>query len=247
MGLKNNRPVGQYVSILGKDGTLRISADKPVNSDEIKDGECNEDGVTRRDFETSDGTKGVKWEKVYTEISGRISEIAFKDTNFGRMLNIFIGDGDDKFILSTNSENNFTVDMMKKLPNIDLEKDVTFSPYAFKGDDGKPKKGVSIKQGDEKILNFFYDVKKEVNIHDFPEVDEDKKPESSQKAKWKKFWKAYFSDVEDFLVEYTEQNTLPVLEAMKEKKEKHANGSPALKTAKEVKDEVEEGDPLDDF
>ncbi len=229
MPLKNTKSEGIYVSILGKDGSFRVASDK------------EEEGVVKRDFESSDGKKGTKYEFIYTELSGRISEISFKDTNFGRMLNIFIGDGKDKFILSTNSENNFAIDLMKKLPNLNFSKDITFAPYSFEDDKGKTKKGVTVKQNNEKIINFFYDIEKKVNLYDFPEVNEDKKPEASQKAKWKKFWKSYFSDIEDYLVEYTEKNIIPKIEKINEK------NTAKLKTSKEVKDEVEEKDPFDDL
>lgn len=223
MGLKDKRPDGTYVSILGSDGTLRVASEKGA------------DGAVERTYEDKEKVEHTKYELVYTEISGHISGISFKDGKFGRSINVSIGDGDDKFILSINTESNFGESFMKQLPNIDLKKDITLSPYSFEDDNGKNRRGVSIKQDDVKIENFFYDKKKEENINDFPNINEDKKPKPTENVKWKKFWRAYFSDVEDFLVEYTEEKIIPKLE----KKSEIANGD----SSKEVK---EEADPLDD-
>lgn len=207
MGLKNNRPDGQYVSILGSDGSFRVASEEGA------------EGAIRRDYETSDGKKGTKWELIFTELSGLISDISIQDGNYGRTINVSVGDGDDKFILATNSDNNFGTDLMKKLPNIDLTKEVVFTPYSFDGDDGKKKKGLSIKQDDQKIQSFFWDPKKEKISNGLPEVDEAKKPDVSKKTAWKKFWASYFGEVEEFLVEYTEGNVIPKIVKQKEDSE----------------------------
>jgi len=202
MSLKNTRPEGTYVSILSSDGSFRVKS----NEDNIK--------AVRRDYETSDGTKGTKYELVFNELDGKIIGISFRDGEFGRVLNIVMVDGDERFIISVNTASNFGTDFMKKLPNINLEEVVVLAPYSFDDKKGKKQRGISIIQNGEKIQSAYYDKEKKEEINGFPKVDTKKKPEKTAVTKWKKFWNAYFSEVEEFLVEKTEEiiKTLPEYE-----------------------------------
>jgi len=230
-GLNNTRPEGTFVQILGSDGSLRLVVPEGTP------------GAVRREYEVKNDegveTKKVKHELVFNELEGDIENIYFKDGKFGQTLNITIRNGESLYILSINTANNFASDIMKKLPNVNLEVPVMFRPYAFP-DEGtkKGRKGVSIQQAGEKVLSFFWDPEageKGAICNDFPEVDEDKKPEPGT-TKWKKFWGSYFSDIEDFLVENT---TKEVISNLPEKETKTPEESEEV--------EKEEKDPLDNF
>ena len=197
-GLENTRPDGVYVKILGSDGTFRV---------EVPEGTPN---AVVREYEQDD-VKKIKHELVFHKMTGKIENITFRDGDYGRTIDLFIRNDKALYIVSINTANNYSSDIMKKLPNVNLEEVVVLNPYSFTGDTGKNIKGVSILQDGEKVLSYFWDKKKEEIINDFPVNDEDKKPEATATTKWKKYWKAYFSDVEEFLVEYTEEKIIPNL------------------------------------
>ena len=198
IGLENTRPDGVYIKILGSDGTFRVEVAPQTPRAVV------------REYEQDD-VKKIKHELVYHKLTGKIENISFRDGNYGRTIDMFIRNDKALYIVSVNTANNYASSIMKVLPNLNLEKEVVFKPYAFKGDNGKDLKGVSVEQDGEKILNYFWDKKKKEVINDFPVNDEEKKPEATATTKWKKYWKAYFSDVEEFLVEYTEEKIIPNL------------------------------------
>jgi len=194
MGLKNTKFDGTYASI-GADGSIRIPA------------QANEPGAVLREYELSDGTTGSKWEKIYTEISGKITGINFYDGDYGKVLNVILEDNDGKYSLSVSTQSNFAEDLMKKLPNIDLSSEVVIKPYSF--DDkktGKNRKGCSVIQGENKITNFFIkdleDGKYEV-ANGYPPV-----PNQTMD---KEDWKIYFLHARKFLVSFIEQQIIPMV------------------------------------
>lgn len=196
--LKNTRADKNYVSILA-DGTFRVVVPEGT------------EGAVKRDYETSDKLTGTKYELVFTEMSGIISKIAFFKGKYGNLLQLTISDGDEKpLTLSVQTSSNFGADLMKKLPNIDLDEYVCLVPYSFKDKvTAKERKGVTVYQGEEeneegemvraKIDNFFYDADKKKNLHKFPETPVAKKGKDIN-------WKMYFMQVDEFLVDYITEN-----------------------------------------
>ncbi len=195
--LKNTRENKDYVSILA-DATMRVV---------VPEGTEN---AVRREYETSDGKTGVKYELVFTEISGIISKVAFFDGDFGKLLQLTFTDGDEKpLTLSVSTETNFGEDLMKKLPAIDMDNYVRLVPYSFTDENsGKTKKGVTVYQGQEenedgemvdiKIGNYFYDAEKKKNLHKFPDAPVAPKGKEISKEKWK----MYFMEARIFLIDF---------------------------------------------
>ncbi len=183
--LKNTRSNDTFVSILS-DGLLHLAATESTP------------GAVKREYETSDGKKGSKWELVYTELTGMITKIAFRDGDFGKSLQLSVTDEEDStIVLSVNTQSNFAEDLMKKLPAIDLKKSVKIAPYSFEDEKGKKKRGVTIYQEEEKIQNYFYSVKSKKNIHGYPDPKVKKgKPFSKEQ------WKMYFMEARLFLIEF---------------------------------------------
>lgn len=171
--------------------------------------EGTENAVTRK-YKTSDGVEGEKTELIYNELIGRITNVDIREGNFGAQLYVTVeDDGDDKPIaLVMGSSSSYGEDFMKKLPNVDLTKTVKIVPYAFEDDNKKLKKGVTIWQhnGKEnvKIGNYYYDADKKKLLHGFPEVPAaiEKIKKEGKKVPSAK-WRAYFSEVEEFLIEET--------------------------------------------
>lgn len=158
------------------------------------------EGAIKREYETSDGKSGVKYELVYKDVSGMITKVDFRDGEYGKSLQLTIEDeGEKPLILSLSTANNFGEDMMKKLPAIDMSKPVKIAPYSFIDDKGKSKKGVTVYQDDQKVQNYFYDPETEKNIHGYPTP---KKPKGKNATLSKEEWKMYFMEVRIFLIDF---------------------------------------------
>jgi hypothetical protein len=159
-------------------------------------------GATKREYETSDGKKGSKWELVAQAITGKITNLAIYDGDYGKQIQISLG---TETTISLNANGNFAQDVMKKLPNIDLEKEVKFAPYSFIDEkSGKPKKGITIYQDGKKIESN-YSVKKEdkwVEANGFPKVPAKAKDWDTDD------WKVYFIGVTKFLLEEVQKSKL---------------------------------------
>jgi len=180
-----------YASIIS-DGTIRVPTD-----------ESNPKAILR-EYETSDGKKGTKHELVYKSLIGTIKYVNFYDGDFGKTLSIVIADdGEEDITLTLGVTTSFGSDMMKKLPNIDFSLPVTLNPYSFIDDKGKNKKGLTVIQNKQKVLNYFYDEATKGTLFDFPV------PEKEYGKMDKDDWKIYFILVSKFLVNYTEKNIIP--------------------------------------
>ena len=192
--LTNNRRTDTFVSILA-DGLLHVTANEET------------EGAVKRTYETkerdSDGNfiKKSKWELQYTELTGMISGIKFYEGDYGLQLQVTFTDDTDKPItLSVNTQSNFGEDIMKKLPNIDLKQPVKLVPYSFKDEKtGKPRRGVTIYQGEEKIQSFYYDAEKKKTLHGYP-VAKLPKVKKGEKVPTS-FWKLFYLQANAFLVE----------------------------------------------
>jgi len=183
----NNMALGNiekknYVSILGSDATIRQVVPEGT------------EGSIVREYETSDGSKGSKIEKVYQFIEGTIENVAFHASDYGTLLQITL----DGLILSVDTNSPFGEDIMKKLPSVDLSKPVRFTPFNFVTEKGKTKKGVTVTQGDKKIQNFFYDEETKKKLNGYPEPAGDEKND-------KDLWKIYFIKCRKFLENYTKE------------------------------------------
>lgn len=181
---------GRYVYVLGSEGDIRETVSEGT------------EGAVKRAYESSDGKKGEKYELVYKSIEGTISNVEFFEGDFGTNLQITLTftDGESVvFSLGTNTP--YGEDMLKKLPAIDFNQPVKLTPYNFTDDKGKNRRGVSVLQGGEKVLNFFSDGEKAIN--GMPEPKGDVSKYNADK------WKLYFGEVRVFLVDYVTEHIVP--------------------------------------
>ncbi len=193
MGLKNNPHERQdtiFATILS-DGKIHVAATEDT------------EGAVKREYETSDGKKGEKWELLYTELSGMIQKVDFHEGDYGINLLIVIGDDEDEkpVTLALGTESNFGEDMMKKLPNIDLKRAVTLAPFSFENDKGKKQRGITVTQEDKKgnktkLPNFYYDAEKKVVANGYPKPPAAPKGKTLTKSQWRK----YFGEAREFLI-----------------------------------------------
>jgi hypothetical protein len=97
-------------------------------------------------------------------------------------------------------------DLLKKLPSIDLLKDVRLRPFNFEGDTGDEVRGMEVTQQDAegkytvKVKNYFRDFEAKTNINGYPN------PEGDTEDYSKDDWKLYFLQARKFLVNYTKEN-----------------------------------------
>jgi len=195
MALKNNPHEHQdtiFATVLA-DGLIHVNV--PTGTE----------GAVEREYETSNGKTGTKTELIYTELSGMLRKVDFHEGDYGINLLLVVGDKDDDkpVTLSLSTDSNFGEDVMKKLPNIDLKRPVTLTPFSFEDDKGKKKRGVTITQLNkkkevEKVGNFYYNADKKVVANGYPAVP---KPKAGGKAISKTEWRKYFAIAREFLIE----------------------------------------------
>lgn len=185
MSLKNTQEEKIFASVLA-DGKIHVTVPEGT------------EGAVKREYETSTGEKGFKWEHVYTQLAGIIEKIEFYEGDYGVSLQLTVVDGEEKpVVLSLPTASNYGEDVMKKLLNIDLALPVVLSPFSFEDEKGKSRKGVSVVQNEKKIQNYFYDFHKKENINGYPEPKKNKggKPLSKDQ------WKMYFMEARLFMID----------------------------------------------
>jgi len=158
-----------------------------VQGNFVKKADKDNPQARKRDFKLKDGTEGTKYEIVFMNWEGIIKGIEFEKGKYGRQCKILLNDA----IITLGTNDRYFQDLACKLLSADLSKPILFHPYDMEVD-GKRKTGISMKQGEEKLKNYFWDGEK--RTHEFPEVDEEKKTRDT-------YWKSYFMEVEEFLVE----------------------------------------------
>jgi hypothetical protein len=195
MSTETTKTEGLYYTII--DGTFRRRV-----ADETP-------GSIRREYETSKGDKGVKWEMLIDSLEGTIEDMQIVEGDFGRTLSITLDANADGVHphLQFNVEGTYGEDVLKKLPAVDLTQPVKFRPYAFTDQtNGKEVRGVEIKQGETKFKNYFYDAEAKTVINGMP------KPEEDTSRYSKDDWKVYFITVRKFLIAYFLENVQPKLQ-----------------------------------
>ena len=158
-------------------------------------------GAKLRKYETSDGTKGEKWELWYKEVGGRIVNVHFYDGDYGKNLIITIDAGlEEPVELSLGVQTKYGEDLLRKLPNIDFNKDVVLSPYGFESE-GRTLQGMTVQQDGAKLANAYTKKNEDGTFEymlDMPEPADDTKDSDD--------WKMYFMQARKHMINYTEEN-----------------------------------------
>ena len=189
--LKEKQTSGTYLSITGGEFRQTVTEGTP--------------GAKKRDWETKDGKSGTKWEKPYESLSGKITGINFYDGDYGKNITVFIQDGEENYGLSLGVASQYAEDLMKKIPALDLDKDVTLIPYDFEDDKGRRRKGITVKQGGEKVSNFFYDAEKKTQINGAPSPEGDVSMFDSED------WKMYYTKLRKYVINFITEKIVPKL------------------------------------
>ena len=190
-----------YYSVIGGSFRTQVPQDHPE--------------AVKRDWESSDGKKGTKYERIVNALIGTITNIQFVEGDFGVQLVITLDEAEDKRVpriaLSTASRE--AEYLMKCLPTVDLTKPIRFRPYSF--EDEKTKKevrGMEMSQENaegkflNKAQNFFKDPETKENLNGFPAPDDEDTTGYDADD-----WKIYFMKCRKFLIKYTNENIIAKL------------------------------------
>ena len=164
--------------------------------------------------------KETVWELVYGFITGKITNILYKEhSEYGNSFEITFDDGNEKYNVSLPEDSKYCQDFLSRLPNLDLSHYVTLSPYDFKPQDSeKNKKGLTLKQNGVKIENYFVTKEDDKYIfsHGYPETD-------GQLSKAD--WKIYVIRLQEFLKKFTIETIIPKLTETKFESQSEATPS----------------------
>ncbi len=190
MGITSKREPSNilYLTVVGGNMVQAKINGEPVSQDTH--------GAISRTYKNDEGETITKWELQHSNLTGFITSLDFKESPYGEQFSITIQNGNDIAKLTMNTSSKYFSDFGKKLPNIDLEKEIIINTYDFESenDEGVLKRhtGVSITQDNVKIKNAYWDGKK--TLKGFPSVsDKDRKSYDSDD------WKMFFIKIKKFL------------------------------------------------
>lgn len=152
----------QYYTIIGGTFRIQVRQDDPT--------------AVRRDWTSADGTKsGTKYERIVSALVGHIEDIQFRDGEYGMQLYVMLNENEDgsKPVIALQTASREAEDFLKKLPAINLLKEVRLRPFNFEGDSGDEVRGMEVTQEDAegkftvKVANYFRDVEKKENINGY--------------------------------------------------------------------------------
>lgn len=113
-------------------------------------------GAVMRKVTKKDGSTKEVWEFLFKDLSGDITGIEVKETDWGKQYEITLNDLGELMVLQMNVESGYGDTFAARLPNVDLTKSVKLVPYSFTPEgESRKKEGINIFQGENKILPYF--------------------------------------------------------------------------------------------
>jgi hypothetical protein len=168
-------------------------------------------GAELYEWET-ERSSGSSWDIIYNEIEGRVSDIRFREVEWGLMLDISIAWEDGGATISLNAAHRYAEDLMKKLPAINFEEEVRLRPYNYKPKGSeKTYIGIAVYQLNgrewDKLEGVFFNPETKENLlgypGDFPKKNPKTKKYDSNEIK------IFNLKVIKFLTDYTTDNVIP--------------------------------------
>ena len=179
-----------YLSIIGGNLSQKVEENTP--------------GAKRREYETKDGATGVKFELHYKNLVGKISGMEFKDGDFGEQFILSLTKWEDNAKIHMSTDSRYFTAFAKKLPNVNVDEEITLNSFDFTTKDGKQLRGLDIKQGEEKIIDAYWDADKKKALKGIPSVSD-----KDAKGYDKDDWKMFFMTVKKFLKKEVQATVLP--------------------------------------
>ena len=179
-----------YLSIIKDNFVQRSTEDNPK--------------AVKREYEDSEGKKGVKWEVPYQAVEGYITGVSFHDGKFGEEFVVTLEEGDSSVKIQMGTGSRYFMNFGEKFPNIDFTKKVKLSPYDLVDDKGKTKNGITVYQGEDKVDSNYYDFEAKKSKNGMPSVAaKDRKGYDSDD------WKMHFIQVKKFLKKEIQKVVIP--------------------------------------
>jgi hypothetical protein len=151
-------------------------------------------GAIEREWKSkSDGRTGKKWELQYKNLTGHITDVTFKDSDFGEQCIIKMESDGEKAQLQIATDSKYFSSFGCRFSNINFDLPVTINAYDFENENKKRMTGLSITQDGKKLKNYFWDDISKAPINGLPIPGDDS--DSYDKDDWK----YHFSKVKKFL------------------------------------------------
>lgn len=165
------------------------------------------------------GKKGTKIERSVDSLRGIITDVSFYDgESDGRKfttLNVVLDENEQgkKPVISTGISTRYAQDILKKLPEVELDKEVRFRPFSFTPDgEDKIVSGMEITQPD-KIGKFTNKIGSFFHFQDgsgkWKAKDGYPLPEGDTSTYTSDDWQIYFKQVNRYLVNYCKEKIIP--------------------------------------
>jgi len=122
-----NREGGKYITILGGKFCVRVQAGTPGAIERV-----NKVGKTVH-------------EVFYDSFTGKLINIRTKDSEYGKQWEFDFRDGADVYTLQLSYSNSYATNLLKILPNVDLNEEMKVQP-SQKIEDGKTKSSLFVSQ-----------------------------------------------------------------------------------------------------
>lgn len=197
---------------------------KPADYYTIKDGsfrlpstEENKDAIRREYINPKTNQPGVAFELGFNALYGFIENVKFvenilKDGTTLRSLNIVLGANEDgkSQIISVPIDSRYSADFLKRLPNVDVAREVQLRPYDYQDKSARRHIGFGVQHANDKgewlerVEDFFTEVKEVGGTKVFSALNGF--PEATEKDA--RNWKLYFMKVTEFLIDYTTEHVL---------------------------------------
>ena len=155
-------------------------------------------GAVKRVWENKqDGSSGTKYELQFKNLTGHITGIDFKESDFGEQCIVKMEANGESAHLQMGLDSRYFSSFAQRFKNINLNLEVTLNAYDFEKD-GKKRSGISITQDGKKVESYFWDSVTRTNINGLP------LPENNGENYDKDDWIYYFSKVKKFLKAHIE-------------------------------------------
>ena len=158
---------------------------------------ANENEGVQRKIEKKDGSTKIVWEHQFDSISGTITSVEIRDTDWGEQYQVILSDIGEEFILQINCASKVGDSFASKFPNINTSIPVEFKTYSFVPE-GKTSKleGVNMFQNGKKIEPYYT----KENPNGIPSLEKYQSAGIMSNPPSSADWKMYFAKRSEFMM-----------------------------------------------
>lgn len=102
-------------------------------------------------------TGKLVYEEKFKDLTAKLITISTKTNDFGTQWQLEFKDGEETYIVSLPYSSRYSSSFLKALPNVDLDKEVRFMPWAMKdkNDPTKTITGITLYQDGKKVAPYY--------------------------------------------------------------------------------------------